>query len=103
LRKGHDTIVREVLDWNPQGQRKRGRPKQMWMRSVHNEALGEGRSWGEVKQLARNRIRWRSFANRSSSSSELDIMNLRKITETETNGNYFVPLTGWFFCTLDRS
>jgi hypothetical protein len=37
-----------TLDWNPQGQRKRGRPKQTWRRSVHNEALGEGKSWGEV-------------------------------------------------------
>jgi hypothetical protein len=39
----------------------RGRPKQTWRRSVHNKALGEGKSWGEVKQLARNRIRWRRF------------------------------------------
>jgi hypothetical protein len=30
LGKGHDTIEREVLDWNPQGQ-------QTWRRSVHNE------------------------------------------------------------------
>jgi hypothetical protein len=29
----------------------------MWRRSVHNEALEEGKSWGEVKKLARNRIR----------------------------------------------
>ena len=43
--------------------RKRGRPKQTWRRSVHNEALGEGKSWGEVKQLARNRIRWRRFVD----------------------------------------
>jgi hypothetical protein len=63
LRKGHDTIEREVLDWNPQGQRRRGRPKQTRRRSVHNEALGEGKSWGEVKQLARNRIRWRRFVD----------------------------------------
>jgi len=42
LRKGKDIIEREVMDWNPQGQRKRGRPKQM-RRSVH-EALGEGKS-----------------------------------------------------------
>jgi hypothetical protein len=63
LRKGHDTIEREALDWNPQGQRKRGRPKQTWRRSVHNEALGEGKSWGEVKQLVRNRIRWRRFVD----------------------------------------
>ena len=62
LTKGHDTIEREALDWNPQGQRKRGRPKQT-QRSVHSEALREGKSWGEVKQLARNRIRWRRFVD----------------------------------------
>jgi hypothetical protein len=49
LRKEHDTIEKEVLNWNPQGQRKRGRPKQTWRRSVHNEALGEGKICGEVK------------------------------------------------------
>jgi hypothetical protein len=59
LRKGHDTIEREVLDWNPQGQQKRGRPKQ----TVHNEALGERKRWGEAKQLARNRIRWQRFVD----------------------------------------
>ena len=63
LRKGQDTIEREVMDWNPQGQRKRGRPKQTWRRSDHNEALREGKSWNEVKQLARNRIRWRHFVD----------------------------------------
>jgi hypothetical protein len=63
LRKGHDTIEGEVLDWNLQGQRKRGRPKQTLRRSVHSEALGEGKTWGEVKQLSRNRIRWRRFVN----------------------------------------
>jgi hypothetical protein len=51
------------LDWNPQGQRKRGRPKQTWRRLVHNKALGERKSWGEGKQLARNRIRWRRFVD----------------------------------------
>jgi hypothetical protein len=63
LRKGHDTIEREVLDWNPQGQWKRGRAKQTWRRSVHSEALGEGNSCGEVRQLARNRIRWQRFVD----------------------------------------
>jgi len=61
FRKGQDTIEREVMHWNPQGQQKRGRPKQTWRRSVHNEALREGKSSNEVKQLARNRIRWRRF------------------------------------------
>jgi hypothetical protein len=63
LRKGQDTIEREVMDWNLQGQRERWRPKETWRRSVHNEALGEGKSRNEVKQLARNRIRWRRFVD----------------------------------------
>jgi hypothetical protein len=63
LRREHDTIEREVLDWNPEEQRKRERPKQTWRRSVHNEALEAGKSWDEVKQLARNRIRWRRFVD----------------------------------------
>jgi len=29
----------------------------------NNEALEEGKSWGEVKKLARNRIRWRRFVD----------------------------------------
>ena len=63
LKKRQDTIEREVMDWNPQGHRKRGRPKQTWRRSVHNEALREGKSWNEVTQLARNRVTWRRFVN----------------------------------------
>ncbi|KDR12593.1 uncharacterized protein LOC110836089 [Zootermopsis nevadensis] len=30
LRKGNEAIEREVLDWNLQGRRKRGRPRQTW-------------------------------------------------------------------------
>ena len=39
LRKGNEAIEREILDWNPQWKRRRGRHKQMWRRSVHNETL----------------------------------------------------------------
>ena len=63
LRKGNEAIERETLDWNPQGKRRRGKPKQTWRRSVHNEALEKGMSWGEVKRMARNRSRWRRFVD----------------------------------------
>jgi len=39
-------------------------------------------------------------AKRSSSSSELNIMNERKITETKTNGNYFAALTSSHWTAL---
>jgi len=38
LRKGNEAIEREALDWNPQGKRRRGRPRHTWRRTVHNEA-----------------------------------------------------------------
>jgi hypothetical protein len=63
LRKGNEAIEREALDWNLQGKRTRGRPKQMWRISVHNEALEKGKSWSKVKRMARDRTRWRRFVD----------------------------------------
>ena len=37
LRKEPSHITRQALEWNPQGKRKRGRPKQTWRRSLHSE------------------------------------------------------------------
>jgi hypothetical protein len=44
LGKGHEAIEGEALDWNPQGKRRRGRPRHTWRRTVHNEALEIGKS-----------------------------------------------------------
>jgi hypothetical protein len=63
LRKGNEAIERETLDGNPQGKRRRWRPKQTWRRSIHNEALEKGKSWSEVKRMARDRTRWRRFVD----------------------------------------
>ena len=41
--------TKTVLFWNPQGNRKRGRPRNSWKRSVIKEA---GRSWNELRFLA---------------------------------------------------
>jgi hypothetical protein len=63
LRKEHEVIERGALDWNPQGKRRTGRPRHTWRRTVHNEALEKGKSWKEVKRMARNRTRWRCFVD----------------------------------------
>ena len=63
LRKGNETIEREVLDWNPQGKRRRGRPRHTWRRTANNEALEKGKNWNEVKRMAGNRTRWRCFVD----------------------------------------
>ena len=42
-------LPKAALLWNPQGNRKRGRPRNRWRRSVIKEA---GRSWNELRFLA---------------------------------------------------
>ncbi len=37
LRKGQDDISNQSLKWNPQGNRKVGRPKSTWKRELQNE------------------------------------------------------------------
>ena len=46
LRKEDAEIPKAALLWNPQGNRKRGRPRNSWRRSVIKEA---GRSWNELR------------------------------------------------------
>jgi hypothetical protein len=57
IRKDENAVERIALDWNPQGTKKRGRPKKTWRRSVMEEAQREGRTWREVKRLAAGRSR----------------------------------------------
>ena len=49
LRKEDGEIPRDALLWNPQGNRKRGRPRNSWRRLVMKAA---GRSWNELKVLS---------------------------------------------------
>lgn len=59
LRKPHDSICRQALKWNPQGKRRRGRPKQTWRRKVDNELVEAGITWNEATTTASNRTRWK--------------------------------------------
>ena len=42
LRRPESSVTRQALDWNPQGKRKVGRPRQTWRRSVESEAKTVG-------------------------------------------------------------
>jgi hypothetical protein len=70
LRKSDNTIEKQALDWNPQGARKRGRLKTTWKRTVYDEIGHHGKTWGEVKALASNRVRWKTFTEDLCSSME---------------------------------
>ena len=49
LRKPASNTTRQALEWNPQGKRKVGRPKQTWRRSIETEMKDAGVTWAEVK------------------------------------------------------
>ena len=53
LRKDSATnITRQALDYNPQGKRKRGRPKSNWRRSTLKDLETVGMTWQEAKVMA---------------------------------------------------
>ena len=60
LRKEQSNITRQSLQWNPSGRRNRGRPKMTWRRTAEQELKQAGMSWGEIKPIAMNRVRWRA-------------------------------------------
>ena len=51
MRKGDESTEKQVLDLNPQGTRRRERPKQTWKRTVLEEAVKCGKTRSEVKKL----------------------------------------------------
>jgi hypothetical protein len=67
LRK-ENAIEKKDMEWIPQGQRKRGRPRRSWQRTIREEALAVAKAWGEIKQLSKNRVGWRHFVNATCSS-----------------------------------
>jgi len=63
LRKEIGTTEKTVLDWNPQGYRRRGRPKRTWRRTTEDEIGNTGRSWHEVKGTAADCNAWKLFTS----------------------------------------
>ena len=52
-------IARQALEWNPQGRRGRGRPRNTWRRTVLEEAKGFNETAVEIKTDTKNTVRWR--------------------------------------------
>jgi hypothetical protein len=61
LRKDQNNISRQGLDWNPEGERRKGRPIITWKRTILTELQEKDVSWKEAKQMAKNRVRWQKF------------------------------------------
>jgi len=61
LRKETGAIEKIALDWNPQGYRRRGRPKRTWRRTIEDEIRSTRRSWNKVKGIDGDCNAWKLF------------------------------------------
>ena len=68
LRKPTNSITRQALEWNPQGSRRVGRPRNTWRRTVQQELCRANTTWEQAKQTAPNRTRWKCFTEALRSS-----------------------------------
>ena len=59
LRRSDGHVAKRALEWNPQGKRKRGRPRHTWRRTRMSELEERELTWREAKDTAQNRVRWR--------------------------------------------
>ena len=63
LRKPVNSITRQALQWNPQGKRRVGRPRNTWRRNVIWEMECQGYKWQDLHRLAQNRTQWKSIVS----------------------------------------
>lgn len=67
-RKDQENITRQALDWNPQGKRKRGRPRNTWRRTTETELKRVNLTWMEAKAVAKDREKWKTVVEALCSS-----------------------------------
>ena len=61
LRKGKNNITRQALQWNPQGSRGRGRPRETWTRCMERDMKDVGMTWVALSKKAQDRDVWMMF------------------------------------------
>ena len=59
LRKPASSTTRQALTWNPQGKRKRGRPRNSWRRDTEAQLKQQGFTWTRAAATAQRRMDWR--------------------------------------------
>ena len=61
IRRDQNSITKTALHWTPEGNRKRGRPKNTWRRTVERKLKSMNHSWGTIEKMAKDRHKWRTF------------------------------------------
>ncbi|VDP35648.1 unnamed protein product [Schistosoma mattheei] len=63
LLKSSNCITRQALTWNPEGKRKRGRPKNTLHREIESDIKRMNNNWKELERIAQDRIGWRMLVS----------------------------------------
>ncbi|VDP27713.1 unnamed protein product [Schistosoma margrebowiei] len=63
LRKSSNYITRQALTWNPEGKRKRGRPKNTLRRIIEADMKTMNYNWTELERIAQDRVGWRMLVS----------------------------------------
>ncbi|VDP25479.1 unnamed protein product [Schistosoma margrebowiei] len=63
LRKSSNCITRQALTWNPEGKRKRGRPKNTLRRIIEADMKTMNYNWTELEGIAQDRVGWRMLVS----------------------------------------
>ncbi|VDP36230.1 unnamed protein product [Schistosoma margrebowiei] len=83
LRKSSNCITRQALTWNPEGRRKRGRPKNTLRRIIEADMKTMNYNCTELERIAQNRVGWRMLVSGLCSFTR---SNRRKYIIHEPNG-----------------
>ncbi|VDP21520.1 unnamed protein product [Schistosoma margrebowiei] len=51
--------MKQALAWNPEGKRKKGRPKNTLRREKEADMKRMNRNWKELERIAQDRVGWR--------------------------------------------
>ena len=57
------STTRQALTWNPQGKRRRGRPRNTWRRDLQADTRKMGYTWNQLERMAQDRGLWRSVVD----------------------------------------
>ncbi|VDO56410.1 unnamed protein product [Schistosoma margrebowiei] len=69
LRKSSNCITRQALTWNPEGKRKRGKPKNTLRREIEADMKTMNNNWKELERIAQDRVGWRMLMSGLCSST----------------------------------
>ncbi|VDP39882.1 unnamed protein product [Schistosoma margrebowiei] len=63
LRKSSNCITWQALTWNPEGKRKRGRPKNTLRWEIEADMKSMNNDWKELERIAQDRVGWRMLVS----------------------------------------